>query len=159
MLVAALAAHVSSTSAATHNHAWQREAAAAARRECHRQELRVYVAQMVPQHAATFFEDGRRRRSQERRRDAQLRRRSPPVLWPGIIYDSSRWTDRPAAERNELRRQERAEKGIGANAPLSALKASPRACPRVPYLLVLAHALGGRPTDSYAHRARWYVAR
>lgn len=83
-------------------------------RERHRRELKSIAARMTPRHAKTMLRDSRREQEHQRRhsdRKKQADRESQ--LWPGMIYESSRWIDRSKEEREDLRRRERARQGIG----------------------------------------------
>ena len=83
------------------------------RTERHRRELKAYAARMIPRHGKAALHDLRKAGRSERR----LREENKKPLWPGIIYDSSRWLDKSKEERKALRQRERARLGIGVPNP------------------------------------------
>jgi hypothetical protein len=83
--------------------------------ERHRRELKAYAARMIPRHGKAALHDLRTAGRSERR----LREENKKPLWPGIIYDSSRWLDKSKEERKALRQRERARLGIGVPNPRS----------------------------------------
>ena len=98
-------------------------------RERDRRELKAFAAGMAPRHAREYFDELRRRARRRARAERQQRGDTAPPLWPGIIEDSARWLDKRPAEREELRRRERAEQGVGSClVPACARPTPPLAC-------------------------------
>jgi hypothetical protein len=95
-------------------------------RERDRRELKEFAAGMAPRHAREYFDELRRRERQRGRAERQQREDAAPPLWPFILEDSARWLDKSPEEREELRRRERAEQGVGARVLSQLPSAAPR---------------------------------